>query len=82
MCPHTSIDVSAYYFMCPHTAVYVFIPLYVSSYYHMCVLICSSYYYTRDLVRRPLILLYTYPHSPSGAIHVLTQDPYPKVLSY
>jgi hypothetical protein len=44
MCPHTTIYVSAYYYICVlHTTTYV------SSYYYICVLILlhvSSYYYT------------------------------------
>jgi hypothetical protein len=33
MCPHTTIQVSSYYYVCPHTTICV------SSYYYICVLI-------------------------------------------
>jgi hypothetical protein len=63
MCPHSTLDVSAYYYicvrillyvssyyyMCPHTAVCVLILLCVSSYHYICVLtlLCLCFHTTR-----------------------------------
>ena len=68
MCPHTTIYVSSYYYICVRILLYgVFILLHVSSYYHICVLtllyICPQTTMCPHTTTCVLILLSMCPHT-------------------
>jgi hypothetical protein len=73
VCPHTTIYLSSYYCMCPHTIILLCVSgptdmcphttISVSSYYYICVLILLYLCPQLHLRRRLRILLYVRPHT-------------------
>jgi hypothetical protein len=61
VCPRTTVYVSSYYYIRPHTSVCFHTTIYVSSYYYICVLILL--YMCPHTTVCVLILLYMCPHT-------------------